>query len=279
MQYYKNLARRLALLFLFWGTVWIVSTDLLIEWLVASNRLDHGSITATQVIKGLLFVAGTALLMYFIVKSGVAKLHITRKQYRNLFKYNPVAMFIFDERTGLFLAVNDSACTQYGYTEKEMKLMRVSEIRSPAHREEIARRVDADLLAITDVGIWQHRKKDGTDFWVHLFAGKTTFHNTPGRLVMAFDVQDEVLSKSRLEQQNKKLAEIAWFQSHQLRAPLATLQGLLHAIDFGNATSDANREIIAKLRPAAENLDQMVKELSHKTVSAENMPDRTRSDE
>jgi PAS domain S-box-containing protein len=52
-------------------------------------------------------------------------------QYRLLFAENPNPMFVFDEETLRFLAVNDAAVRHYGWPREEFLAMTVLEIRPP----------------------------------------------------------------------------------------------------------------------------------------------------
>jgi tetratricopeptide (TPR) repeat protein len=63
----------------------------------------------------------------------------------------------------------------------------------------------------------------------------------------------------------KKLAEIAHLNSHQTRAPLATLLGLLNVIDKENIHGEYNQEIMAKMEENAQKLDTVIRDINQKT--------------
>ena len=54
-----------------------------------------------------------------------------QEQYRLLFESNPHPMWVFDRETMRFLAVNDAAVEQYGYSKEEFLSMTLAQIRSP----------------------------------------------------------------------------------------------------------------------------------------------------
>jgi len=64
-----------------------------------------------------------------------------------------------------------------------------------------------------------------------------------------------------LESQNEKLAQYAFTNSHEIRAPLASVLGLLHIIDKSKF-NDHNHEIIDKLTDAGQRLDDKIKILN-----------------
>ncbi|TSJ36631.1 PAS domain S-box protein [Mucilaginibacter corticis] len=63
----------------------------------------------------------------------------------------------------------------------------------------------------------------------------------------------------QIEEQNKRLREIAWIQSHRVRAPLARILGLAQLCD---PTDSPNAEIIPKLKKSAEDLDRVIMEIT-----------------
>ncbi|MBI3552582.1 MAG: PAS domain S-box protein [Elusimicrobia bacterium] len=48
--------------------------------------------------------------------------------YRLLFETNPEPMFILDRKSLAFMAVNESALTQYGFTREELLGMRLPDL-------------------------------------------------------------------------------------------------------------------------------------------------------
>jgi DNA-binding NtrC family response regulator len=69
----------------------------------------------------------------------------------------------------------------------------------------------------------------------------------------------------RLKIQNKKLFEISFLQSHQVRVPVAHIMGLFGLFDFNNAHNPINGEVLTELKVAAESLDIIIHEIVRKT--------------
>lgn len=97
-------------------------------------------------------------------------------------------MWVFDLRTQRFLAVNEAATRAYGYTREEFLRLTIRDIRLPedlpALEEELAH-LQSDAVSI---GIWRHRKKDGTIIDVEVLANEIDFNNHRARLVLAHDI-------------------------------------------------------------------------------------------
>ena len=85
------------------------------------------------------------------------------ERYRLLFESNPVPLWVFDEETLRFLAVNEAATVQYGYSAEEFLAMTIEQIRPP---EDVPRLREA-LATITPELLhsrgWRHRRKDGSE--------------------------------------------------------------------------------------------------------------------
>jgi len=68
-----------------------------------------------------------------------------------------------------------------------------------------------------------------------------------------------------VEEQNRKLKEIAWIQSHKVRSPLATLLGLINLYEKDNSNAHTNEEILEQIRQSALSLDKIVQEVVSNT--------------
>lgn len=73
------------------------------------------------------------------------------------------------------------------------------------------------------------------------------------------DITERKERELQIEQQNEKLSEIAWIQSHETRQPLASALGLLHILDRQSLTPD-NQKIIALLDETIHKLDVVIRD-------------------
>ena len=84
---------------------------------------------------------------------------------------------------------------------------------------------------------------------------------------MIGSMQDITTTKnhiSAIEQQNKKLQEISWLQSHAVRAPLASILGLTQLIDPKHPDPDLI-QLLKFINSSAEELDAVIKNIVKKT--------------
>ena len=68
-----------------------------------------------------------------------------------------------------------------------------------------------------------------------------------------------------IEEQNKKLNEIAWMQSHMVRAPLARIMGLISLITDFEQDNIEKEKILEYIMLSANELDAVIREISDKT--------------
>ena len=89
----------------------------------------------------------------------------------------------------------------------------------------------------------------------------------PFRMIGA--MQDITLRTSHLkaiESQNTKLKEIAWTQSHLVRAPLARIMGLVDLFNSNALDEDETLQYLNYILASANELDKVIKEIVLKTV-------------
>jgi signal transduction histidine kinase len=70
------------------------------------------------------------------------------------------------------------------------------------------------------------------------------------------------ISNDKLVRQNVQLTEYAFFNSHKLRAPVASILGLVSLIENKNATQEDHKVIIEKIQKSATYLDNVIDEIN-----------------
>ncbi|HKP38499.1 MAG TPA: PAS domain S-box protein [Pyrinomonadaceae bacterium] len=132
----------------------------------------------------------------------------SEEQYRLLFKANPCSMYVCDEQTLQFLAVNDAAINHYGYTREQFLSMTIRDIR-PEQEVPVLMSHLSNLNGRSDnAGVWTHRKKDGTLIDVEVTWHKLDFGNRPSFLVLANDVTEKKKSEMALRESEHRFREI-----------------------------------------------------------------------
>ncbi len=133
---------------------------------------------------------------------------MTEGTYKQLFHNSPVPMYVFDDSTFDFYAVNEAAIQQYGYTEAEFLRMKAIDIRPP---DEIASFQNANMDVperYIDFGRWRHIKKNGEVFYVHIYGHTTEFEGKKVRVVLAIDIDRTVRTESEVKTKTRQISSI-----------------------------------------------------------------------
>ena len=78
------------------------------------------------------------------------------------------------------------------------------------------------------------------------------------------DITEQRKHEKEIEQQNKKLKDIAWLQSHKIRSPLANILGIVNLLKNASSVEEKS-ELINLLSDSARELDEIVLAVSEKT--------------
>ncbi|MCB0700085.1 MAG: hypothetical protein H6551_02705 [Chitinophagales bacterium] len=79
------------------------------------------------------------------------------------------------------------------------------------------------------------------------------------------DVTEQREYLHKIQQQNQQLKDIAWIQSHKVRAPVASILGLIQLFNTEEPGDPMNKEILDGVTEAAHNLDAVIREINAKT--------------
>lgn len=90
----------------------------------------------------------------------------------------------------------------------------------------------------------------------------------------ALDVTESRKLIENIEQQNDTLRDIAWTQSHIVRAPLARILGLIDVIYHSKDTSRECDELLPLIESSARELDNVIRDIVKKTQAVSKPDDQ-----
>ena len=133
----------------------------------------------------------------------------SEERYRVLFDKSPWPMWVYDPETLRYLAVNEMAVSQYGYTHGEFLAMTITDLRPPEDVPALLEHLDGvDPKAnAQQQGIWRHRKKDGSVIVVEIANQPIVCNGKPARVVQAVDVTERCLADEKIQEQAALLDE------------------------------------------------------------------------
>jgi PAS domain S-box-containing protein len=198
-------------------------------------------------------------------------IHESEEKYRTLFDMSPFPMWVFDVETFRFLKVNNAAIRHYGYSREEFLSMSIKDIRPQNDIGKVERIVSrTKVTGAFSRGVFTHIRKNGQRICVDIQSNLIELDGRKARLVLAKDITVQMRYVKDIEDKNKRLNEIAWVQSHVVRAPLARIKGLIEFIKFMPAEELNLQEVLNNIMASADELDNVIHEIVQKTEQLEN---------
>src|SRR3954465_7211165 len=176
-------------------------------------------------------------------------------RYRMLFESSPLPMWVVDDETLHFLAVNDAALKVYGYSREEFLSMNASDLRRSDERRDFLRNEPGGTVYR---GLYRHRRKNGDPLDIDGVGHLVSWRGKRARLVVINDISERLRTQQALERVNRELEH-----SHErLRALSRRLLEVqeeergrlardLHD-DIGQALTALKIQLESLPRPAAE---------------------------
>ncbi|WP_090704751.1 PAS domain S-box protein [Daejeonella rubra] len=120
---------------------------------------------------------------------------------------------------------------------------------------------------------YRFRSADGT--YRYVLDRSFLIYNEEGEPVKMIgaiqDITEQINYIQAIEDQNTRLREIAWFQSHVVRAPLARIMGLTDILK--NAEGETYySELLAHILTSAQELDDVIRSIVMRSAEVENEP-------
>lgn len=120
----------------------------------------------------------------------------SEQRYSVLFEQAPVPMWVYDEETFQFLAVNNAATRDYGYSVSEFLSMSIFDIRSDIEVQNLKNHLMEGSPHSSKR--WEHRRKDGSVFIVRGVSVSVQYAGKPAWFAMALDITAQVQAESEV---------------------------------------------------------------------------------
>ena len=122
----------------------------------------------------------------------------SEQRYAALFASAPVPMWVFDGETRKFLMVNQAAVQEYGYSADEFLSMTFFDVHSDAEPGRLDHYLAQAVPARQES--WQHRRKDGSLFFVSIVARPIQYAGHAACFVVALDMMAQVKAEKEVQE-------------------------------------------------------------------------------
>lgn len=193
---------------------------------------------------------------------------------RNRFFTLAIDMLGIGDFDGSLLQVNPAWEKILGFTEEELKNVHAIEFLHPDDRPMIVERVATLKKGLaTDYFEVRCRHKDGSYRWIGWTAAPFPTEKLIyifGRDITARKMAEEKINMlntqlqqrvSELTQINKELEAFSYSISHDLRAPIRSMQGFAHALLDEEKLSETGKDYAARISNSARYMDQLIHDL------------------
>ncbi|HXM20856.1 MAG TPA: response regulator, partial [Terriglobales bacterium] len=208
----------------------------------------------------------------------------SEERHRKLFDNNPHPTWVFDRETLRFLAVNAAAVRKYGYSSDEFLKMTIKDIRPPEDVPVLLDSVGRVRDGNESIGIWRHRRKDGTNIDVEITSYALSFADRAAEVVVAVDVtqrkRDEAekrkfidklaVSNQELELRNREVERATRLKSkflanmsHELRTPLNAIVGFSDLLADGTPgeLNSKQKRFVNHIKQGSGHLLQLINDI------------------
>ncbi len=123
----------------------------------------------------------------------------SEQRYMALFEAAPLPLWVFDEDTLAFLAVNEAAVQQYGHSREEFLSLNMLDICPQSERPWLKDHLSQPFVhgSLTV----RHQRKNGAEFYAQVIARPIRYQGHAGRFVVALDVSDRFKAEKNVRDQ------------------------------------------------------------------------------
>jgi len=181
-----------------------------------------------------------------------------KHNYENLFNFNPQPTWLLDAKSLKILNANIAAQKKYGYSLDDFLKMSFTQL----HPKEEEQLIQHKLFLKEDAGAkhyFTHLLSDGIEIKVDICIEEIKSNSNSELIVQSNDVSETLKYIHTIEIQNAKLKNIAWTQSHILRAPLARILGIINLLETKTDDIDEIYTWLKLLRISTDEMDDIVK--------------------
>ncbi len=217
----------------------------------------------------------TSASLYKSITHSIERRNISRQllksneRYEDLFHLSPQPIFVVAIKDFSILDVNEAVILKYGCSKKVFLEMNMQEIQEGFDSKLVDHLIN-DQDPQTAIN-YTHSFEDKV-IKVGLQANLINFKGEKSLLLLVNDITDTIQYIDKIKSQNKKITDIAWQQSHMVRAPLTRLMGLVDVFEMQQKKASVQlpeelQYLLKNILSSAHEIDKVVKDIVKNTYN------------
>lgn len=209
-------------------------------------------------------ISGGAVFMKNITSERRMQIELEESEmrFRELFQKNTSLMLLVDFEQLTILDANPAAIAYYGLQECELGNVKYERLlKEPSNAKKLKQTIVENKFKYDCIHINGEDKPKNVEIHTTVFKqGKRSVIH-----LIIHDVSEKIDFYKKVMQQNERLKEIAWIQSHVVRAPVARILSLSYLLKEKEDEEFTHEKIIESIVSSVLELDEIIKEISDKT--------------
>jgi PAS domain S-box-containing protein len=192
--------------------------------------------------------------------SFIKEIELEKQNYENLFNFNPQPTWLLDASTLKIINANIAAQIKYGYSLSDFTQMTFAQL----HPIEEQKMIMHNLISEREEAMKEHFThiiKDGSTIKADVYFKKITNDANNSIIVQSNDVTETLNHIDTIEIQNTKLKNIAWTQSHVVRAPISRILGIINLMEGQVYNEEEIVFWMQQLKISTMEMDDIVKKI------------------
>lgn len=200
-------------------------------------------------------------IVFAINRSGFINLIESEKlNYENLFNFSPQPTWLLDAASLKILNANNAAQNKYEFSLEDFQKMLFTQLHPKEEGELIQQKLISNEVKFTR-NHFTHYLSNGKEIKVDIYFKELISSSNKLIIVQSNDISETLKHISTIEIQNEKLRNIAWTQSHVVRAPLARILGIINLIETKTDDIDEILSWLKQLRISTNEMDEIVNKI------------------
>jgi PAS domain S-box-containing protein len=188
-----------------------------------------------------------------------------KDNYENLFNFSPQPTWLLEAGSLKILNANIAACYLYNISKEEFLNMSFTQL----HPKEEKQLIENKFILKENGSHQEHFTHfiNGKEIKVDIYFKEINANSSNRLIVQSNDISDSLKRMETIELQNTKLREIAWTQSHVVRAPLSRILGIINLIEDDPEGAEDLSFWLQQLKISTNEMDDIVKRIVDETTT------------